>query len=155
MKIISAISILALLSGCQFFQGVDELTIEQKARLVSNTASSATFVILTEVYDESSEQVEHAIRVQNAVETFVLPALEAGAGELTTNEIKDLLSGAFELEPQQQVLLTNVLDSFLVFYTGPTMGEVVPEEYLMLVRALADGVIRGCEMTIALASEVI
>lgn len=146
IKLVSCTIIASMLSGCSFFQSVDELTIEEKASLLQAVSQTALSIAITEIYKKPEDRIEKATQLKTEIDKIV-----GGFSDPNITFDQAAEKALFDkIPPEYALYVANAINLFRAYYKTPNVGEVLGADNLLLVTSFLKGVSDGCQMVIDL-----
>ncbi len=141
------LTVLSTLTGCSMLgiREKSELTIDQKVNIIKSTATSATFLALTENSDDNEELVEKANDLKAPIENDVLPLLQDGSvtfDSITIGLLEEKIDRRYMLYLQQTIALLQL------YYEVPDVGDFMSPEDISLWIALFEGIVKGANQAL-------
>lgn len=131
----------------------DDISVEQKAKLVRNGAKSGVFFAIREIYKEDKlTQSATAQWIIDEVTDTVMPVLQDPATTLDDVTIQLLLAKVIRAEDREewQLLIQNAVDLFNMYFVMPSTGDIIGSDGMSILLGFFEGAREGAKLVVEL-----
>jgi len=146
LLILAMVGLSIVQPSCGLVKPRENLTIENKERLIHTASQTAISLALMEIYKKPEDQVKMATELKTEIDKNVLNGILLNPNG-TVDEVTEKLVFA-KIPPKYALYVQSALALFHAYYETPKTGDLLSQDNWRMLTALFKGLSDGCQAII-------